>query len=59
MRKGDIIVKLDGQKVSGKEDLFDKLQYYEAGEDIEMVIERASNGDYVEITLEVTMGRRP
>ena len=34
IKKGDIIVKLDGQKVSGKDDLVDKLQYYEAGETI-------------------------
>jgi serine protease Do len=59
IRKGDIIVKLDGQKVSGKEDLIDKLQYYAAGEEIEIVIERASNGEYVEIPLQVTMGKRP
>jgi serine protease Do len=59
IRKGDIIVKLDGQKVSGKEDLLDKLQYYAAGEEIEIVIERASNGEYVEIPLQVTMGKRP
>jgi serine protease Do len=59
IRKGDIIVKLDGQKVSGKEDLLDKLQYYAAGEEIEIVIERASNGEYVEVPLQVTMGKRP
>lgn len=30
IKKGDIIVKLDGQKVSGKDDLVSKLQYYES-----------------------------
>lgn len=44
IKKGDIVVKLDGQKVSGKNDLVDKLQYYESGETVEVVIARANNG---------------
>lgn len=59
IKKGDIIVKLDGQKVSGKEDLVDKLQYYESGETIEVVISRANNGEYKEQTVEVTLGSKP
>ena len=59
IKKGDIIVKLDGQKVSGKEDLVDKLQYYESGETIEVVISRANNGEYREQTVEVTLGSKP
>ena len=59
IKKGDIIVKLDGQKVSGKDDLIDKLQYYESGESIEVVIARANNGEYKEETVEVTLGSKP
>ena len=59
IKKGDIIVKLDGQKVSGKDDLVDKLQYYEAGENIEVVISRANSGEYKEQTVEVTLGSKP
>lgn len=59
IKKGDIIVKLDGQKVSGKDDLVDKLQYYEAGENIEVVISRANSGEYKEQTIEVTLGNKP
>ena len=59
IKKGDIIVKLDGQKVSGKDDLVDKLQYYEAGETIEVVISRANSGEYKEQTIEVTLGSKP
>lgn len=59
IKKGDIIVKLDGQKVSGKDDLIDKLQYYEAGETIEVVISRANSGEYKEQTVEVTLGSKP
>lgn len=59
IKKGDIVVKLDGQKVSGKNDLVDKLQYYESGETVEVVIARANNGEYKEETVEVTLGSKP
>ena len=57
--KGDIIVKFDGQKVSDGDDLLDKLQYYKSGEKIETVIARATNGEYEENTIELTLGTRP
>lgn len=57
--KGDIIVKFDGQKVSDGDDLLDKLQYYKSGEQIEAVIARATNGEYEENTVELTLGTRP
>lgn len=59
IQERDIIVELDGQSVSGKEDLSEKLQYYAAGETVEMVIARAENGQYVEQSVEVTMGSMP
>ena len=57
--KGDIIVKFDGQKVSDGDDLLDKLQYYKSGEKIEAVIARATNGEYEENTIKLTLGTRP
>ena len=57
--KGDIIVKFDGQKVSDGDDQLDKLQYYKSGEKIEAVIARATNGEYEENTIELTLGTRP
>ena len=57
--KGDIIVKFDGPKVSDGDDLLDKLQYYKSGEKIEAVIARATNGEYEENTIELTLGTRP
>lgn len=57
--KGDIIVKFDGQKVSDGDDLLDKMQYYKSGEKIEAVIARATNGEYEENTVELTLGTRP
>ena len=57
--KGDIIVKFDGQKGSDGDDLLDKLQYYKSGEKIEAVIARATNGEYEENTIGLTLGTRP
>lgn len=56
---GDIIVKLDGQKVSGTEDLADQLQYYTAGETVDIVISRADSGEYKEQTVQVILDSRP
>ena len=38
IQKSDIITRLDGQKVSSKADINDKLQYYSAGEQIEIEV---------------------
>lgn len=55
----DIILKLDGEKVTGKQDLITRLQYYEAGETIEIVLARITEGQYQEQQVEVTLGTRP
>lgn len=58
IQKGDIIVSFDGQTVSGREDLENKLAYYEAGESVDVVVSRADNGEYVQKTISVTLGNR-
>ena len=35
-----------------------KLEYYEAGEEIEVIVSRAENGEYKEQTLTVKLGKR-
>lgn len=59
IQKSDIITKLDGQKISSKADINDKLQYYTAGEEVEIGVARLSDGEYVESTITVTLGSRP
>lgn len=59
LQKGDIVVSLDGQKVNDERDLLDKLQYYKAGETIELIVARAYDGEYMENTLEVTFDSIP
>ena len=58
IQKSDIITKLDGQKVSSKADINDKLQYYSAGEEIEIEVARLNNGEYEESTVTVTLSAR-
>ncbi|MBU5481077.1 S1C family serine protease [Blautia sp. MSJ-19] len=58
IQKGDIIVSFDGQAVSGKDDLENKLTYYASGESVDVGISRADNGEYVQKTIQVTLGGR-
>ena len=56
--QGDVIEKLDGQKVSDREDLLNRLQYYSAGEEVELLIARPYDGVYQEETLMITLGSK-
>ena len=58
IQKGDVIVKFDGMTVSGSSDLVGKLEYYQAGETVEVVVSRAQNGEYQEQTVSVTLGKK-
>ena len=54
--RGHIITELDGRSVSSIEGLQDTLQYYAAGETVDIVVQRADNGSYQEQTLSITLG---
>ena len=58
IQKGDVIVKFDGITITGSTELVSKLEYYEAGETVDVVISRAENGEYKEQTVSVTLGKR-
>ena len=53
---GDVLVELDGRSIGTYEDLKNVLQYYAAGEEIEIVVQRANEGEYQERTLTITLG---
>lgn len=57
--QGDIIVKFDGIKLSTADELRETLEYYQAGEIVELQIMRIENGEWRERTLEVVLGRKP
>lgn len=56
IQEGDIITELDGRSVSSIEGLQDTLQYYAAGETVDIVVQRADNGSYQEQILSITLG---
>lgn len=57
--KGDIVVKFDGQRIYLATDLQDILQYYRAGETVEITVMRLIDGEYESLDLEITLGRKP
>jgi serine protease Do len=58
IQKGDIITSFDGKEISSMEELSTRLQYYAAGSTVDVVVQRASNGVYVEQTISVTLGKK-
>ena len=54
----DVIVKFDGQVISSGTDLVALLEYYEAGEVVEVVVARANEGGYKDVTLTITLGNK-
>ena len=60
LQEGDILSKFDGEQLTSMQDLQYILQYYEAGETVEVTIYRPNtdrNG-YEEKTMEITLGDR-
>ena len=56
IKKGDIITQFDGMSVTDYDDLKSTLQYYKAGETVDVVIQRAKeDGGYEEQTVSVTL----
>ncbi len=58
IQKGDIIVKFNGMEIKTMESLQEKLALCKAGKKVEVVIKRADNGEYIEKTMEVVLGRK-
>lgn len=56
--KGDIITTFDGKEIGSMEELSNTLQYYKAGTTVDITVLRASNGEYVEQTISVTLGKK-
>ena len=58
MKQGDIITKLERTTITSKAELLDRMQYYEAGETIEVTVKRTGEDGYQEVVLEVTLGKK-
>ena len=57
LEKGEVITKFDGKTVSGFEELKELLQYYAAGETVEVTVKVPGSGEYAEKTVALTLGR--
>ncbi|MBQ7464300.1 MAG: trypsin-like peptidase domain-containing protein [Lachnospiraceae bacterium] len=58
LEKGDIITKFDGQSVSSMEELKDLMEYYEAGDEVEITIQTQKDGGYAEEKHTVKLGAK-
>ena len=56
LQQGNIITKFDGTSVSSMSDLQNLISYYRSGETVEITYSAVSDGEYVEQTVEVTLG---
>ena len=54
--KGDILTKFNGKEMTSVDAVMNEIKYYRSGEQVELTVLRADNGEYKEITLTVTLG---
>ena len=59
LREKDIITKLDGMTVKSMQELQKFLKGYEAGETIELLVQRQEEGKYKELQIQVTLAGLP
>lgn len=59
MFAGDIITRVDNTKITCMSDLQNFLSYTKAGTEVTITVQRMAQGEYEEIELTVTLGRRP
>ena len=56
--KNDILVSFDGEDITSLEQLYELMEYYEAGETVTIEFYRLNNGEYVLNSVDVTLGNR-
>ncbi len=56
--EGDILTAFDGEKLTSMQDLQAQLQYYAAGETVDMTVYTKTDSGYEEKTVSVTLGDR-
>ena len=57
IQKGDIITKFDGITINTVEELKNTLLYYAANEQVDVIIQRANNGEYAEQKVSVVLDK--
>lgn len=59
IKKGDIITKFDGTVISSRDELLSRMDYYKAGETVDVVLSSANGGEYEERTVSITLAVKP
>lgn len=59
IKKGDIITKFDGAAISSRDELLSRMDYYKAGETVDVVLSSANGGEYEERTVSITLAVKP
>jgi len=59
MKRGDIITKMDGVIISSSANLYERMKYYAAGDELTVTVQRAQAGEYVEVVLTVILDEKP
>lgn len=57
--RGDVITKVDGERVSSKEQVINIMAYYKVGETVKITVSRQEDGEYVSRDLTVTLMKKP
>ena len=58
LQKGDILTRFDGVSVTTYDSLRGRLQYYEAGETVEVTVQSPEDGSYEEKTVTLTLSTK-
>ena len=58
IKKGNVITEFDGNKISSAEDLLRVMEYYEAGETVEVTLMQGSPDGWESKTVTVTLGEK-
>ncbi len=56
--QGDIITRFDGRNVKSMAEMQELMKYLAAGTAVEVTVQRAQNGEYIEQTIEVILGSK-
>lgn len=56
--KNDILFEFDGQNITSIDELHDLIEYYEAGETVEVKFYRLTDGEFRENSIQLTLGNR-
>lgn len=59
IKRGDVITRLEGEKIGSFEDLKGILAYYKVGETVEVTIARQNEGEYISQNKTVVLGAKP